>query len=69
MTQRKETTRTFTLEDGTAIVGKLLDGLLIEDLMILHMNARAFTLITGEAKTAQIGRDVKNGLIRLYSLN
>jgi len=69
MYQRKESTQRIILEDGTAINVRIMDGLLIEDIMIQHAQAAAFGIITGEDKRALIRRDIKDYLIRLYTIS
>lgn len=69
MYQRKESIRRVVLEDGTAINVRILDGILIEDLMIQHAQARGFQEVTGISKSALIQRDIKDYLIRLYTIS
>lgn len=69
MYQRKESNRRVILEDGTAINVRILDGLLIEDIMTQHAQAYAFQVVTGIEKRAIIGRDIRDYLIRLYTIS
>lgn len=69
MYQRKESVRKYILTDGTVIEARLLDGILIEDVMMQHAKAYAFQVRTGIEKRAIIGRDFLDPLIRLYTIN
>jgi len=68
MYQRKESTRRLILADGTAVNIRILNELMIEDLMSQHMEAYLFGLSNGVYTPPKIGRDTKDHLIRLYTL-
>lgn len=68
MYQRKESTKRMILKDGTAINVRILDGLMIEDLVSQHMEAYLFGLSNGTYTPPNIGRDIKDHLIRLYTI-
>lgn len=69
MYQRKESTTRLVLDDGSATDFKFVDGLLIEDIMLQHAHATGYSIVLGVDSPAKIGRDIKDYLIKLYTLN
>lgn len=64
MAQRKVVSKRVVLDDGTAITVKVLDGLLIDDLLISGMKAEGFRLMTGKEAFPAIDRRLKDYLIK-----
>lgn len=61
---RKETVQRILLKGGKAVTVRLLDGLLIDDVLILGMKAEGHRIITGRDVFPTIGRDQKDYLIK-----
>lgn len=61
---RKVVTTKLTLEDGKAVDVRVMDGLLIEDLLIQGMKAEGYRVITGEDAFPEIDRTTKDYLIK-----
>lgn len=62
--KRKEVITKLTLEDGKAVEVRVMDGLLIEDLLIQGMKAEGYRVITGEDVFPEIDRKTKDYLIK-----
>lgn len=62
---RKEVTTKLTLEDGKAVEVRVMDGLLIEDLLIQGMKAEGYRVITGDDVFPEIDRKTKDYLIKV----
>jgi len=69
MYQRKESNKRVVLADGTAVNVRILDGIMIEDLLIQASQATAWKLMTGTDLGPNFKRDVKDYLIRLYTIS
>jgi hypothetical protein len=64
MATRKETVDRIILKDGKAITVRVLDGLLIDDLLMSGMRAEGYRVITGRDVFPTISRDLKDYLIK-----
>lgn len=62
--KRKEVTTKLTLEDGNAVEVRVMDGLLVEDLLIQGMKAEGYRVITGNDVFPEITRKTKDYLIK-----
>lgn len=62
--RRKETSQRVVLDDGTAITIKVLDGLLIDDLLISGMKAEGYRVMTGRDVFPTVDRKLKDYLIK-----
>jgi len=68
MYQRTLDKKKLTFSDGSSFNMTVLDGLTIEDVLGQHMDAYLYGLATNNYVPAEIGRDVKDYLIRLYTI-
>lgn len=64
MAKRRETSTRIILKDGSAITVKVLDGILIDDLLISGMKAEGYRVITGRDVFPSVTRDIKDYLIK-----
>lgn len=64
MAKRKVVSRRVILEDGTAVTVKVLDGILIDDLLISGMKAEGYRVMTGKDAFPAINRNLKDFLIK-----
>lgn len=62
--KRKESTTRVVLEDGRAVNIRVMNGLLIDDILIQGMKAEGYRLITGEDAFPTIDRSIKDYLIK-----
>lgn len=62
--KRKEVSQRVILDDGTAITIKVLDGILIDDLLISGMKAEGYRVMTGIDTFPTIDRKLKDYLIK-----
>lgn len=62
--RRRETSRRVVLNDGTAITIRVMDGLLIDDLLISGMKAEGYRVMTGRDVFPTIDRKIKDYLIK-----
>lgn len=62
--RRKETSQRVVLDDGTAVTIRVMDGLLIDDLLISGMKAEGYRVMTGRDVFPTIDRKVKDYLIK-----
>lgn len=62
--KRKEVSQRVVLEDGTAITVRVLDGLLIDDLLVVGMKAEGYRVMTGIDTFPTIDRKLKDYLIK-----
>lgn len=62
--KRKEVSRRIVLKDGSAVTVKIMDGLLIDDLLILGMKAEAYRVMTGRDVFPKTDRKQKDYLIK-----
>lgn len=61
---RKEVSQRVVLDDGTAITIKVLDGILIDDLLVSGMKAEGYRVMTGIDTFPTIDRKIKDYLIK-----
>lgn len=69
MYQRKESNKRMVLSDGTAVNIRILDSIMIEDIMVQHAQAQGWRVMTGKDLGPNIKRDVKDYLVRLYTIS
>lgn len=62
--KRKEIIRRIVLKDGSAVTVKIMDGLIIDDLLILGMKAEAYRVMTGRDVFPTTDRKQKDYLIK-----
>jgi hypothetical protein len=62
---RKEEETRIVLDDGQAVIVKVLDGVIIDDLLVHGMKAEGFRVITGEDVFPTIDRRLRDSLIRI----
>lgn len=61
---RKETVQRILLKDGKAVTVRILDGLVIDDILILGMKAEGHRVITGRDVFPTVDRSQKDYLIK-----
>ena len=61
----REVERRILLKDGRAVTVRVMDGLLIDHILILGMKAEGHRLITGEERFPTVDRKTKDYLIRI----
>lgn len=66
---RKEKELKITLENGQSLIIRVLDGIVIDDLLIQGMKAEGFRVVTGEDVFPTIDRRLKDFLIRIGVIN
>lgn len=64
MPKRKVVSRRVLLQDGTAVTVSVLDGILIDDLLISGMKAEGYRVMTGKDAFPTIDRKLKDFLIK-----
>lgn len=62
--RRKEVNQRVVLEDGTAITIRVMDSILIDDLLINGMRAEGYRVMTGRDVFPTIDRKIKDYLIK-----
>lgn len=62
--RRKEVNQRVVLEDGTAITVRVMDSILVDDLLISGMKAEGYRVMTGRDVFPTIDRKVKDYLIK-----
>lgn len=62
---RKDLKRRILLDDGTALELRVLDGLLVDDVLVQGAKAEAYRVMTGKDVFPSTGRSIKDYLIRL----
>jgi hypothetical protein len=63
--KRKEVNQRVVLDDGSAITIRVMDGLLIDDLLISGMKAEGYRIMTGKDVFPEIDRKLKDYLIKV----
>lgn len=63
MTRREESSRVF-LDTGEAVTIKVMDGLIVDDLVIQGMKAEGYRVMTGRDVFPEVNRDIKDYLIQ-----
>ena len=61
---RTELARKVYLEDGSTLTVRVVDGLLIDDIIVLAMKAEGHRVITKRDVFPAVGRKLKDFLIR-----
>jgi hypothetical protein len=64
MANRKVTSQRVVLDDGTAITVTMLDGIMVDDLLISGMKAEGYRVMTGKDAFPSIDRKLKDYLIK-----
>jgi hypothetical protein len=62
--KRKESTSRVVLQDGRAVNIRVMDGLIVDDLLINGMKAEGYRLMIGEDVFPTVTRDLKDYLLR-----
>ncbi len=62
--KRKEVSQRVVLDDGTAITIRVMDGILVDDLLISGMKAEGYRVMTSIDTFPTIDRKVKDYLIK-----
>lgn len=62
--KRKESTSRVVLQDGRAVNIRVMDGLIVDDLLINGMKAEGYRLMIGEDVFPVVTRDLKDYLLR-----
>lgn len=65
MMVRKDVRTRIVLDDGTALELRVLDGLLVDDVLIQGAKAEGYRVMTGKDVFPTTSRDVKDYLLRL----
>jgi len=66
---RRESSSRILMEDGSAVVVKVLDGLVIDDVLVQGMKAEAYRVVTADDIFPAIGRDLKDYFIKIGVLS
>jgi hypothetical protein len=64
MAKRKETIRRIVLKNGNAVTVRVMDGLLLDDVLILGMKAEGHRVMTGRDVFPTVDRRQKDYLIK-----
>lgn len=64
MADRRDESTRIVFRDGKAVRVRLLDGLVIDDLVVQGMKAEGYRIMTGENVFPQPGRDIRDYLIK-----
>lgn len=64
MAKRKEVIQRVVLEGGLAINVRVMDGLLVDDLLVQGMKAEGYRVMTGKDVFPSVTRKLKDYLIR-----
>jgi hypothetical protein len=64
MSERKEETSRIVLTNGDAVVVTVRSGIIIDDLIVQGAKAEAYRLMTGQDVFPEVGRDIKDYLIK-----
>lgn len=64
MARRKETIRRIILTNGSAVTVRIMDGLLVDDVLILGMKAEGHRVMTGRDVFPTVDRRQKDFLIK-----
>jgi hypothetical protein len=62
---RKEESTRILLDDGSAVNVKVMDGIVVDDLVVQGMKAEGYRVMTGRDVFPAIGRDIKDYLIKI----
>ena len=61
---RKESSSRILLDDGRAVTVKVMDGLVIDDVLVQQMKAEAYRVVTAKDVFPVVGRDLKDYFIK-----
>jgi len=61
---RRESSVRILLDSGEAVTATVMDGMVIDDLVVQGAKAEAYRVITGNDVFPEIGRDLKDYLIK-----
>ncbi len=61
---RKESTSRVVLDDGRAVTVRVMNGLLIDDILVSGMKAEGYRLMTGNDVFPEVTRKIKDYLIK-----
>lgn len=64
MAKRKEVSQRIILDDGRAVNVRIMDGILVDDLVIQGMKAEGYRVMTGRDAAPVVSRKTKDYLIR-----
>lgn len=62
--KRKETTKRIILDDGRAVNVRVLDGLIVDDILVQGMKAEGYLVMTGRDAYPVTTRKLKDYLIK-----
>lgn len=62
---RKETSSRILLDGGAAVNVRVLDGLIVDDLVIQGAKAEAYRVVTGRDRFPEYDRNIKDYLIKI----
>lgn len=62
---RKETATRILLNDGAAVNIRVLDGMIIDDLVVQGAKAEGYRVMTGRDRFPEYARDIKDYLIKI----
>ena len=62
---RREESSRIILDNGDAITVRILDGIVIDDLVVQGVKAEAYRVATGKDVFPEFGRPLKDFLIRI----
>jgi len=62
---RSESSSRILLEDGRAVTVKVMDGLVIDDVLVQGMKAEAYRVVTADDVFPTVGRDLKDYFIKI----
>jgi hypothetical protein len=65
MAARKETSSYFVLPDGRGMTMRMLDGIIIDDLLVQGAKAEGYRVITGLEAFPEITRKTTDYLLRI----
>lgn len=68
MARRKEANARIFLSDGTALNVRIMDSLLVDDLIVQGAKAEGYRVITGRDVFPTNGRKIKDYLLRIGSI-
>lgn len=61
---RKEESSRILLDNGDAVTIRVMDGLVVDDLVIQGMKAEGYRVMTGRDVFPEVGRGIKDYLIQ-----
>ena len=62
---RKESSTRIILPEGEAVNVRVLDGLIVDDLIVQGAKAEGYRVMTGRNRFPDYGRDIRNYLIKI----